>query len=45
LAAINRRDFRLTWNQVETGGMLLGNKVKIALEISAVKSDVAPSMA
>ena len=30
---LNRRDFGLTWNQVlETGGALLGNKVKIALE-------------
>ncbi len=37
---LNRRDFGLTWNQaLETGGALLGNKVKIALEISAVKSD------
>ena len=36
---LNRRDFGLTWNQaLETGGALLGNKVKIALEISAVKS-------
>ncbi len=35
---LNRRDFGLTWNQaLETGGALLGNKVKIALEISAVK--------
>ena len=34
---LNRRDFGLTWNQaLETGGALLGNKVKIALEISAV---------
>jgi polyisoprenoid-binding protein YceI len=39
-AELNRRDFGLTWNQaLETGGALLGNKVKIALEISAVKSD------
>jgi len=39
---LNRRDFGLTWNQaLETGGALLGNKVKIALEISAVKSEVA----
>jgi polyisoprenoid-binding protein YceI len=37
---INRRDFGLSWNQaLETGGALLGNKVKIALEISAVKSE------
>jgi polyisoprenoid-binding protein YceI len=39
---LNRRDFGLTWNQaLETGGALLGNKVKIALEISAVKSEAA----
>jgi polyisoprenoid-binding protein YceI len=39
---LNRRDFGLTWNEVlETGGALLGSKVKIALEISAVKSEVA----
>lgn len=36
---LSRRDFGLTWNQaLETGGALLGNKVKIALEISAVRS-------
>ncbi len=41
---LNRRDFGLTWNQaLEAGGALLGNKVKIALEISAVKSDVPSS--
>jgi len=34
---VNRRDFGLTWNQaLETGNALLGNRVKIALEISAV---------
>jgi len=39
---LNRRDFGLTWNQaLETGGALLGNKVKIALEISAVRNEVA----
>jgi polyisoprenoid-binding protein YceI len=39
---LNRSDFGLVWNQaLETGGALLGNKVKIALEISAVKSGVA----
>ena len=36
---LNRRDFGLIWNQaLDTGGMLLGNRVKITLEISAVKS-------
>jgi len=35
---LNRRDFGLTWNQaLETGGALLGTRVKVALEISAVK--------
>jgi polyisoprenoid-binding protein YceI len=39
---LNRSDFGLTWNQaLDTGGALLGNKVKIALEISAVKGAVA----
>jgi polyisoprenoid-binding protein YceI len=39
---LNRRDFGLTWNQtLETGGALLGNKVKIALEISVMKSEEA----
>jgi polyisoprenoid-binding protein YceI len=33
---LNRADFGLVWNQaLETGGALLGSKVKIALEISA----------
>ena len=37
---LDRRDFGLTWNQrLDTGGALLGNKVKIAVEISAVKSE------
>ncbi len=39
---LDRRDFGLTWNQaLETDGVLLGNKVKIALEISAVRTEVA----
>jgi polyisoprenoid-binding protein YceI len=43
---LNRRDFGLSWNQVlETGRALLGNKVKIALEISAVKNEAALSTA
>jgi len=43
---LNRRDFGLTWNQaLDTGRALLGNKVKIALEISAVKSEAALSTA
>jgi polyisoprenoid-binding protein YceI len=35
---INREDWGLTWNQVlETGGVLVGKKVKIELEIEAVR--------
>jgi len=35
---INRKDFGLTWNAaLETGGVLVSEKVKIALEISAIK--------
>jgi polyisoprenoid-binding protein YceI len=35
---LNRRDFGLTWNQaLETGGALLGNKVKITLAIAAAR--------
>lgn len=35
---IDRRDFGLTWNQaLETGGVLVGNDVKINLEVQAVK--------
>ncbi len=42
--AISRKDFGLSWNQkLDTGGVLLGDKVKIALTISAVKRDaIAP---
>jgi polyisoprenoid-binding protein YceI len=35
---IDREDFGLTWNQaLETGGVLVGKKVKIAFEVEAVK--------
>lgn len=35
---IDRRDFGLTWNQaLETGGILVGNQLKIHLEVQAVK--------
>jgi polyisoprenoid-binding protein YceI len=35
---INRQDFGLNWNQaLEAGGILVGNEVKISLEIEAVK--------
>ena len=37
-AAIDRRDFGLTWNAaLEAGGVLVGEKVEIAIELEAVK--------
>jgi polyisoprenoid-binding protein YceI len=39
---LNRRRFGLSWNQaLEAGGVLVGERVKIALEISAVQIDAA----
>jgi polyisoprenoid-binding protein YceI len=38
--SIDRRDFGLTWNQaLETGGVLVGNEVRISIEVQAVRSD------
>jgi polyisoprenoid-binding protein YceI len=38
-ARIDRRDFGLRWNQaLETGGVLVSDEVKIALEIEAVRA-------
>lgn len=35
---ISRKDYDLTWNAaLETGGVLVGDKVKIALDVSAIK--------
>ena len=42
--SINRKDFGLVWNKVmETGGLLVGEKVDIVLEIEAVKEAPAPA--
>lgn len=39
---IKRSDFGLTWNAaVETGGVLVGDELKIELEISAIRSESA----
>ena len=36
---IDRRDFGLTWNQaLELGGVLVGNEIRILLEVQAVKA-------
>jgi polyisoprenoid-binding protein YceI len=35
---IDRRDWGLTWNQaLETGGVVVGNDIKISLEVEAIK--------
>ena len=37
---IDRREFGLTWNQaLETGGVLVGNEIKINIEVQAIKVD------
>jgi len=39
---VDRRDFGLTWNQaLETGGVLVGNDIRIALEVELVKEAAA----
>ncbi|OGS05175.1 MAG: hypothetical protein A3I76_00580 [Elusimicrobia bacterium RIFCSPLOWO2_02_FULL_61_11] len=39
---INRKDFGLVWNKVlETGGLLVGEKVNITLELECVKEKTA----
>lgn len=39
---IKRSDFGLTWNAaLETGGILIGDDLKIELEISAIKAEAA----
>ncbi|CAN5765883.1 YceI family protein [soil metagenome] len=37
---LDRRDFGLTWNQaLETGGVLVSNEVRMALDVQAVRQD------
>ncbi|ABF86338.1 YceI-like family protein [Myxococcus xanthus DK 1622] len=37
--SVDRRDFGLTWNQaLEAGGVLVGEKIEIAIEVQAVKA-------
>ena len=41
-ATIDRRDWGLKWNQaLETGGILVGNDVRLELEVQAVKAALA----
>lgn len=44
--SIDRRDFGLTWNAaLETGGILVGNEIKINLEVQAARVEPAASEA
>lgn len=37
--SINRKDYGLTWNQaLETGGILVGDKVEVQIELEAIKA-------
>jgi len=41
-AAIDRKDFGLTWNQVlEAGGVLVGDRVDIEIEVEAVRQQAS----
>lgn len=41
---INRKDWGLTWNvAIEGGGILVGDKVKIELDVSAIKRSDTPA--
>lgn len=40
--SINRKEFGLTWNQaLEAGGVLVGDKIEIALDVQAVRAQAA----
>ncbi|MEK6610870.1 MAG: YceI family protein, partial [Gemmatimonadota bacterium] len=44
--AIDRREFGLTWNQLlEAGGVAVGEKVEIEIEVEAVKAVPAAAAA
>ena len=44
--AINRKDWGLTWNvALETGGLLVSEEVKLALEVEVIKTAKAAAVA
>lgn len=43
---LNRKDWGLNWNQaLETGGVLVGDKIKLEIELELVKQPVAEAVA
>lgn len=46
VTTLNRKDFGLNWNQaLEAGGVLVGEKVELALEVQGVKAQAASQAA
>ncbi|MDB4965149.1 MAG: hypothetical protein JWN44_838 [Myxococcales bacterium] len=44
--AVNRKEFGLNWNQVlEAGGVLVGEKIEIALDVQAIKAQASEQAA
>lgn len=44
--SINRKDFGLSWNQaLEAGGVLVGDKIEISLDVEAVKAQATTKAA
>ena len=41
-AVINRKDFNMVWNRAVEGGNLLGDEVRIELDVAAVEQSPAP---
>ena len=41
-AVINRKDFNMVWNRAVEGGNLLGEEVRIELDVAAVEQPLAP---
>ena len=40
--SVDRREFGLTWNQVlETGGVMVGERIEIEIDIEAVRQAAA----
>ncbi len=41
---VNRKDWNLNWNQLlETGGVLVGDQIKIDIELELIKQDQVPA--
>ena len=41
VALVNRKDYNMTWNRAVEGGNLLGDEVRIELDVAAVEQPAA----